>query len=192
MAERAEPRQRSRYRLAAQRARGDDGVILVLWVLCLSLLATLLVGVIELGNLLQSSDDAQNAADAAALSAAGYLATNHPDPMVIHSLPITCFTTFGNPVSCKCNVDSANRVIDCTNYFWLEGYSLYKGSPRNEWEAIANQISPKQALDYANGNWTCSRQNRNGYCVKLNIHPPGNGYGVDATLNRRCYSERRQ
>ncbi len=93
------------------------------------LLATLLVGVIELGNLLQSSDNAQNAADAAALSAAGYLATNHPDPMVIHSLPITCFTTSGNVVSCKCHVDSADKVTHCADYSWLEGYSLYKGDP---------------------------------------------------------------
>ncbi len=52
----------------------------------------------------------------------------------------------------------------------------------NEWEAIASQISPQQALGYAARNWTCSRQNRQGYCVKLNIHPPGNGYGVDAAL----------
>ena len=36
--------------------------------LCLSLLATLLLGVIALGNLLQSSDNAQNAADAAVLA----------------------------------------------------------------------------------------------------------------------------
>ena len=104
----------------------DEGVILILWVLCLPLLAALLVGVIELGNFLQSSDNAQNAADAAALSAAGYLATNHPDAMVIHSLPITCFTTSGNVVICKCHVDSANRVTHCADYSWLEGYSLYK------------------------------------------------------------------
>jgi hypothetical protein len=166
----------------SQPKRNDEGVILVFWVLCLSLLATLLVGVIALGNLLQSSDNAQNAADAAALSAAGYLATNHPDPMIIHSLPITCFTTSGNFVSCKCHVDSSNGVTHCADYFWLEGYSLYKGDPWNEWEAIGSQISPKQALDYAAGSWTCSHQNGQGYCVKLNIHPPGNGYGVDAAL----------
>ena len=75
-----------------------------------------------------------------------------------------------------------NGVTHCADYFWLEGYSLYKGDPWNEWEAIGSQISPKQALDYAAGSWTCSRQNGQGYCVKLNIHPPGNGYGVDAAL----------
>ena len=166
----------------SQPKRNDEGVILVLWVLCLSLLATLLIGVIELGNLLQSSDNAQNAADAAALSAAGYLATYHPDPMVIPSLPVTCFTKSGSLVSCKCHVDSADRVTHCADYFWLEGYSLYKGDPWNEWEAIGSQISPQQALDYAAGNWTCSRQNGQGYCVKLSIHPPGTGYGVDAAL----------
>ena len=102
--------------------------------------------------------------------------------MIIHSLPITCFTASGNFVSCKCHVDSSNGVTHCADYFWLEGYSLYKGDPWNEWEAIGSQISPKQALDYAAGSWTCSRQNGQGYCVKLNIHPPGNGYGVDAAL----------
>ena len=51
-----------------QHEDNDEGVILVIWVLCLSLLAALLLGVITLGNLLQSTDNAQNAADAAALA----------------------------------------------------------------------------------------------------------------------------
>ena len=51
----------------------DAGVILVFWVLCLSLLSALFVGVLALGNLLQSSDNAQNAADAAALAGEDYL-----------------------------------------------------------------------------------------------------------------------
>ena len=64
-------------------------MILVLWALFLPVLAGLVVGVIALGNLLQSADNAQNAADAAALAAAGSLVTaQNPPPMVVNSIPI--------------------------------------------------------------------------------------------------------
>jgi uncharacterized membrane protein len=53
--------------------KGDEGVILVLWVLALAALAGFLALVIDLGNLEQSSDNVQNAADAAAVSGAQIL-----------------------------------------------------------------------------------------------------------------------
>ena len=103
--------------------------------------------------------------------------------MVIHSLPITCFTTSGNLVSCKCHVDSANRVTNCADYSWLEGYSLYKGDPGNEWEAIANAIiylNKPLVTPAAAG--LVGIKTGGDIALRLDIHPPGNGYGVDAAL----------
>ena len=107
----------------------DAGVILVFWVLCLSLLSALFVGVLALGNLLQSSDNAQNAADAAALAGEDYLAGIHTvGLMVENNIPID----WGD----RCQVGGGNVAVQCTNYSWLYGYSIYEG---NNWVPIDNR-----------------------------------------------------
>jgi hypothetical protein len=159
----------------------DAGVILVFWVLCLSLLSALFVGVLALGNLLQSSDNAQNAADAAALAGEDYLAGIHTvGLMVENSLPID----WGD----RCQVGGSSVAVQCANYSWLYGYSIYE---RNNWVPIGDKSSAINALSYAGSAWTCgrfatrSRHHHSGqtYCVELHIYPPGQGYGVDASLS---------
>jgi hypothetical protein len=169
--------------------RRDDGVILVFWALCLPLLAVLFVGVIELGNLLQSSDNAKNAADAAALAAAGYLATYNPPPMVVTDIP-DIYTDLGY----RCLVGSDNTITRCEHqdYGWLYDYSIYEA---NEWVAISTPQDATNALRYANTAWSCPPQNRvpgmsghrhHGmivyYCNDLDIQPPAPGLGLNASL----------
>jgi hypothetical protein len=166
---------RSLYTSARRRERNDGGVILVFWALLLPLLAALLVGVIELGNLLQSGDNAQNAADAAALSAADQL-QSHTGLMVVHSIPA---------LGAKCQPNSAG-IITCNNYTWLNdiGYSIYEGG---QWESIGtdtgDQISAISALTAAARTWSCSPRRHSHYCTFINIGPPGPAYGVDASLS---------
>jgi Putative Flp pilus-assembly TadE/G-like len=159
----------------------DAGVILVFWVLCLSLLSALFVGVLALGNLLQSSDNAQNAADAAALAGEDYLAGIHTvGLMVENNIPID----WGD----RCQVGGSNVAVQCANYSWLYGYSIYE---RNNWVPIGDRSSAINALSYADSAWTCgrlatrSRHHHSGqtYCVELKIYPPGHGYGVDGSLS---------
>ena len=160
---------------------GDDGVILVFWALCLPMLAVLLAGVIELGNQLQSEDNAQNAADAAALAAAGYLAQHDPGPMVIHKLQINC-TSGGFFTNCMCLVVGQNTISRCNNYDWLAGYYIYEGG---QWEAIGDaQVSYTAALSYPG--WTCDSERRHHgqrYCLTLSVYPPGSSGGVDGSLS---------
>ena len=159
----------------------DAGVILVFWVLCLSLLSTLFVGVLALGNLLQSSDNAQNAADAAALAGEDYLAGIHTvGLMVENNIPIDW--------SDECQAGGGNVAVQCTNYSWLYGYSIYEG---DNWVPIGDPPSAISALSYAGSAWTCGRlgtgprHHHHGqrYCIELDISPPGQGYGVDASLS---------
>jgi hypothetical protein len=182
----------------------DEGAILVFWALCLPVLAALLIGVLELGNLVQSTDNSQNvadanarnaadanaaqAADAAALAAASYLATTDPKgPLVVNLIPIDCPQSkkskhSGPPPGCNCNVGSQDVISDCANYQWLNGYYIYEG---DDWEAIGgSEVSPAAALSDPAGTWTCqSRYNGSQFCGEVNIYPPGQGYGVNGSAS---------
>ncbi len=62
---------------------------------------------------------------------------------------------------------------------------------RNNWVSIGDPSSAISALSYAGSAWTCGRlgtgprRHHHGqrYCIELNISPPGQGYGVDASLS---------
>ena len=162
----------------------DDGVVLVLWALFLPLLAGLMVGVIWLGNLLQSADNAENAADAAALAAAGYLVQqDYPPPLVVTNIP--------DILGYECQVGASNTITTCahSNYGWLYGYSIYEAGT---WNAIWTANEAEQALREAGTAWTCQGQamlpsshHHHGplYCTGINIRPPAWGYGVDGSLS---------
>jgi TadE-like protein len=200
----------ARYKYALFRGPGhgvrnhrtrDEGAILVFWALCLPLLLGLAVGVLQLGNLVQSRDNAQDsaydnaqntadaAADTAAVAAANYLATNHPNgAMVVNLVPIDCqqpnqhSNQPGPPTPCRCNVDGQDAITGCANYQWLNGYSIYEG---DQWEAIGgSQVSFAQALSDPAGTWTCqSRYRRSQHCAELNVYPPGPDYGVNGSVS---------
>ena len=70
--------------------KGDDGVILVFWLLTLTALFGFMALAINLGNLLQSTDNVQNAVDSAAVSGASSLAVDpqSPSPLLHHSFPL--------------------------------------------------------------------------------------------------------
>jgi Putative Flp pilus-assembly TadE/G-like len=164
------------------RHSGDDGVILVFWALCLPLLAALFVGVLELGNLVQSGDNAQDAADAAALGAAGSL-IDFPPPMVVSNIP--------GILGYMCTVGSGDTISGCAgqNYGWLYGYSIYEGGT---WEPIWDPQEAISALRAAGTDWTCqgeARLSRRGhhrgklYCTGVNIFPPAPGYGVTGSVS---------
>jgi hypothetical protein len=147
----------------------DAGVILVFWVLCLSLLSALFVGVLALGNLLQSSDNAQNAADAAALAGEDYLAGIHTvGLMVVNNIPIDW--------SDGCQAGPGNVAVQCTDYTWLYGYSIYE---RYNWVPIGDLSSAISALSYAGSAWTCGRlgtgprhlHHGQPHCIELDISP---------------------
>jgi hypothetical protein len=57
-------------RQVCQRSKQEEGVILVFWAVSLAALVGFLALVLNIGNLLQSSDNVQNAADSAAISGA--------------------------------------------------------------------------------------------------------------------------
>ncbi len=98
----------------------------MIWVLCLSLLAALLLGVITLGNLLQSTDNAQNAADAAALAGENLLGPQGGN-LVIGSIFI--------PENDRCDIDSQRVVTRCASYRWLTGNYIYESG---QWYLIGN------------------------------------------------------
>jgi hypothetical protein len=183
-------------------ARGDDGVILVFWALCLPVLLGLLLATIQLGNLLQSTDNArnvadataqnaadataQNAADAAATAAASYLATIHPTgQMVVQSIPIICLRTVRHgrttTMSCECSVGAQDVISSCAHYDWLDGYYIYE---TDQWEAVGSQVSFSTALSDPAGTWTCqSRDPTTNYCSELNVYPPDQSYGVNGSVS---------
>ncbi len=184
-----------------RKRRRDSGAILILWAICLPALLGLLIGAIQLGNLLQSSDNAryvadanaqnaadakaQNVADAAALAASSYLATIHPTgPMVVQSIPIDCQPSpTGPPIRCKCRVAADGTITGCASYVWLNGYYIYEGE---DWLAIGTQVSGQTALQDASGAWACgslgSGNGNHGYCTELDVAPLVPGY-VDGSLS---------
>jgi Putative Flp pilus-assembly TadE/G-like len=172
-------------KVESQPASKDEGVILVFWVLCLSLLVTLLVGVIALGNLLQSGDNAQNAADAAVLAGEDVLVQqgSHYPGLFTDSVQI--------PRSADCQVDLSN----CGSLTWLSGYYVYQ---HGDWLQIvtsstlsATQISATSALQYgiAYGRWTCSDRTRTSrrhpgppVCIQLTSGAPWHSSSVEGSL----------
>lgn len=171
--------------LLYHRATKEDGAILVFWVLCLPVLAALLVGVLFLGDLLQSADNAQNAADAAALAAVDGLAATRPRHLVLRALPIYWRDRCGTDLS---------ATNPCKHYGWLDGRYIYVDG---QWELIGGpdgQISARAALAYgtAQGTWLCATPlvNRQGsaspYCGFLAVTAPGtpgDGPGADGALS---------
>jgi hypothetical protein len=175
-------------RVESQPESRDEGVILVFWVLCLSLLAALFVGVITLGNLLQSADNAQNAADAAALAGAGTL-QQQPYSVVLPAIPLSW--------NDRCRLLKSG-AWQCSDFTWLYGpqphYFVYE---HEDWLLIVNnatspfsQASAKTVFQQftQSGAWTCSawvtiskKQFQQHFCVEFTIHPPG-PTGVDGSL----------
>jgi hypothetical protein len=92
----------------------DDGVVLVVWVLAITPLIACLAIAIGLGLLVEASDNAQNATDAAALSAVDVLASS--GELVDTTIPIL--------QSADCRV-SGNSLGNCSSVSWLDGYYLY-------------------------------------------------------------------
>jgi hypothetical protein len=151
--------------------KGDEGVILVLWVLALAALAGFLALVIDLGNLEQSSDNVQNAADSAAISAADVLGPNVADAEPLSTLNI--------PLSAQCQVywvEGVYYLDGCAHLRrWLgSSYSIYEGGA---WLTIGTQISASQAFSDGTqsnspwgGPWTCSQRTftfGGVYCTQL-------------------------
>jgi hypothetical protein len=141
------------------RARGDDGVVLVLWVLCLAALVAFLAAGLDLGNLGQGVVNAQDAADSAVLGAAGRLGPELP----LSVYPSVGACDGGGPWGgsglgdCPCPRDLSLGCRD-GDYSWLNGYYIYVQD--QGWLRIPEEISGEQAFAYglqphwANGEWS--------------------------------------
>jgi hypothetical protein len=153
------------------RRKSDDGVILVFWLLILTALFGFMALAINLGNLLQSTDNVQNAADSAATSGASSLAAglNSGSP----------FYTTVSPFGFDCRVNGSHITV-CNGgldpYRWLipQGAGsayIYEniGLPNAGWwqivpESQAGELKPGQTTDSeafsygtgTSGSWSCS------------------------------------
>ena len=164
------PKRRSRTVLSG---KGDDGVILVFWVLTLTALFGFMALAINLGNLLQSTDNVQNAADSAALSGASsfVVGTHSRAPPFTPRSPLLG-STVGSAVL---SLTGAMEVPD--PYGWLipqGGGSAYiyenLGLQNAGWwqivpESQAGDLQPGQTTDMEafnygtqSGSWSCSKK----------------------------------
>ena len=169
----------------------EDGVVLVVWVLAITPLILCLAIAINLGLLVEASDNAQNSSDAAALSA-----------VVVLSSGTLVDTMIQIPRRADCQV-SGNRLGNCSSVSWLDGYYLYYGTdqdaddcePGGTTSLTLLEIVPFQPprcvgeendLDALaggeNAGWTCGSvvyngsHHQDGVCVELDteLNVPGN------------------
>ena len=154
--------------------KGEDGVILVFWLLTLTALFGFMALAINLGNLLQSTDNVQNAVDSAAVSGASSLAVDPQSP--------SPFYTTVSPFGFDCGV-SGSHLTACTGgpdpYGWLipqGGGSAYiyenLGLQNAGWwqivpESQAGDLQPGQTTDVEafnygtqSGSWYCSQETK--------------------------------
>ena len=101
----------------------DDGVVLIVWVLALTPLIACLAIAIDLGLLVEASDNAQNATDAAALSAVDVLAPYFSSGELVDSGE-AAGNMIAIPRSANCRV-SGGQLGGCSSVSWLDGYYLY-------------------------------------------------------------------
>jgi Putative Flp pilus-assembly TadE/G-like len=149
----------------ARPQRGDEGIVLILWVFAITALLGCLALSVDLGNLAQQAGNVQNAADSAAISAALILGAQSQSTLggLVDTLPV------GIPAKDRCD----SELHSCGQYGWLDGYYLYEG---NQWlEIVSSDPEPGQVLDesaladgVASGDWTCtSRLSMHNYCRQL-------------------------
>jgi hypothetical protein len=174
--------------------RGDDGVILVFWLLTLTALFGFMALAINLGNLLQSTDNVQNAADSGAVSGASSLAAALQSP--------SPFYTTVSPAGFDCRVNGT-QLTGCIGgadpYRWLlpqgggAAYIYENLGPENAgwWQIVpesqAGDLQPGQTTDVQafnygtqSGSWFCSQETRSKRrptrCLEVST-----GVGVDVT-----------
>jgi hypothetical protein len=136
--------------------RGEDGVVLVLWVLCLAALIGLLAGAVNLGNLAQGVVNTQDAADSAALGGAGQLGAELP--LRVYASVRACDGSGSwrgdGQGDCHCPPDLS---LGCGNsgYRWLNGYYIYVQD--QGWLQIPLAMSAEKAFMYGlSQGWSCS------------------------------------
>jgi hypothetical protein len=111
--------------------RRDDGAILVIWALALASLATLLAIVVDIGDLVQSTANLQDASDSVAISEANLLvpylvpdglSPRRPIPgqLVVGAIPV--------PRQAQCR-QGWSGLLSCANMSWLDSYYLYEPLP---------------------------------------------------------------
>ncbi len=162
---------------APQDERGQDesGVLLVLWALSLGALLGCLALALNLGDLQQKATNAQDAADAAALTAAGELGPALP-LSTYPSVP-SCWPDIHGDQHCPCPVDLAKG---CRNYKWLDNYYIYVDS--RGWLQVGQQISGSSAFqDGLSDGWYCSSwagPPKEGHCTQVSTSVAGSAPGA--------------
>jgi Putative Flp pilus-assembly TadE/G-like len=174
-------------RLTARSDKGDDGVILILWVLSLAALFGFMALVLNIGDLLQSSDNVQNAADSAALYGADSLHANSVyQPVVSIPSQYRCTLALSR---CTTRGSGPNSP---SSYAWLQAQDLYiyEGlpTPTQGWEQIVvassgaslppGEISDVAAFELgaASGPWLCSLRGIAGrFCTQIDTDVAGTG-----------------
>ncbi len=169
---RATPRRvfRPRRGPSAGRQNGDDGVILVFWALSLTALFGFLALALGIGNLLQSTNNVQNAADAAAMSGAQVIGALNPSP-AIETVPIPKYA------ACLVVGPGDDQLLGCSTLDWLHQYEIFQGTGWLQIVANNPQAGEISELDAfwdgaGNGPWTCSKITKHGYCRQLTTNVP--------------------
>jgi hypothetical protein len=103
--------------------RGEEGVVLVIWAVALTALVGFLALAVNLGNLVQSGQNVQNAADAAAVSGATILGATWPQAGPSLTSTISIPTHDNGKPQYHCDV----QLTECSGggpdpYVWLDGY----------------------------------------------------------------------
>jgi hypothetical protein len=179
--------------------KADDGVVLIVWVLALTPLIACLAIAINLGMLVEASDNTQNSTDAAALSAVDVLSSSDATyPLVDTAIPI--------PRSADCRV-SGNRLSNCNSASWLDGHYLYYCTDADTADCVpggttsltllqivgsplpgAGEINDSEALREGEAQWECAsggavHRGHHKVCTQLDTGVSVSGYfalGQDA------------
>jgi hypothetical protein len=148
--------------------------VLVLWALSLGALLGCLALAVNLGDLQQQATNTQDAADSAALAAAGQLGPQLP--LATYPTVAACETDSHGVAHCPCPADLA---MGCSNYKWLENYYIYISE--RGWLLVGSpQISAASA--FAQGlaaGWSCSQASQHPKrCVEVSTNVTGSAPGA--------------
>lgn len=165
-----------------RRREAEDGVILVFWALSLTALVGFLAIVLNIGNLLQSSDNVQNAADAAAITGAGTVGSILTSAE--QSAPTDPIIPIPSSDGCKVVGRGDNQLLGCATLNWLNQYYIFENQG---WLQIVvgqpqtGQISEHRAFFFGAqlGPWTCSMISQ-GNCTQLSTNLPSSPLQDDA------------
>lgn len=152
----------------------ERGAILVLWVLCLGVLIASLALALNAGNISQQDTNAQDAANSAALAAAGEAGPHLPwDLTSLAGVPACDVGGY-----CPCPV---HLRAGCSSYAWLDNYYIF--APSQGWLQIVpgsevgpGQISDQEAfLEGLQAGWSCAPQPAwlGSQCFFVATHIPG-------------------